>query len=86
MNQALLLHLPTFQGSYAGLDGGSSLWAFTCLTGNYACKFKLEGTSWKRYELEYPKGKDSRSSNLMLRSTPDSLTSDEMFQQLMYVF
>ena len=77
----IIVFLPAFQGSYGGLDGGSSLWAFQCLTGNYACKFKLEGNAWKRYELVYPKDKNG---SIMLQPTPDTMSSDDMFLQLMW--
>jgi hypothetical protein len=36
------------QGSYAALDGGSTLWALEALTGDYVFKFKLEASSQVR--------------------------------------
>lgn len=33
------------QGSYAALDGGSTLWALEALTGDYVFKFKMEGNA-----------------------------------------
>jgi hypothetical protein len=33
---------PALQGSYHNLDGGSTLWALECFTGDYVFKFKLD--------------------------------------------
>ena len=69
------------QGTFADLDGGSSLWAFECLTGNYVFKFKLEGNAWKRYDLVHPKEKNGK---IMLQPAADSLSSDDMFATLSF--
>ncbi|GAX78084.1 hypothetical protein CEUSTIGMA_g5526.t1 [Chlamydomonas eustigma] len=74
-----------FKGSFANLDGGSSLWAFECLTGNYVFKFKLEGTPqkpvWKRYDLVHPKEKNGK---IMLQAAKDELNHDDMFETLVF--
>ena len=69
------------QGTFADLDGGSSLWAFECLTGNYVFKFKLEGNAWKRYDLVHPKEKNGK---IMLQPAADSLSYDDMFATLSF--
>jgi hypothetical protein len=33
------------QGSYAALDGGSTLWALEALTGDYVFKFRYDGSN-----------------------------------------
>ena len=64
-------------GSYADLDGGSILWAFETLTGNYVFKFMLEANNaWKRYDLVHPTAK---GQSCMLQPSKDQLNPNDMF-------
>lgn len=71
--------LAKFKGSYNALDGGSILWAFECLTGDYVFKFQRDKASgsWKRFDLVHPKEKNG---NCMLQPSSDILKDNEMFQ------
>lgn len=73
-------------GSYAALDGGSTLWAFECLTGNYVFKFKLDGSNpekklWHRFDLVHVKGQRGK---VLLQPTDDNLRNDEMFATVLF--
>uniref|UniRef100_A0A7S3QVD7 Calpain catalytic domain-containing protein n=1 Tax=Dunaliella tertiolecta TaxID=3047 RepID=A0A7S3QVD7_DUNTE len=76
-----------FKGSYAALDGGSTLWALEALTGDYVFKFKEEpskkhaGLVWLRYDLVHPKKKDEEA---MLAPTKDELSSNELFETMIF--
>mmetsp|Transcript_22958 Transcript_22958/g.50371 ORF Transcript_22958/g.50371 Transcript_22958/m.50371 type:complete len:442 (+) Transcript_22958:172-1497(+) len=74
-----------FKGSYANLDGGSTLWALEALTGDYVFKFKQEGNTqqptWERYDLVHPKG---GKGDVMLQPTNDQLNVDEMFETMLF--
>jgi len=47
-------------GSYANLEGGTAVWALRAMTGDYARVFKLEGESWRRWNLQSINAKESR--------------------------
>ncbi|KAG1670360.1 hypothetical protein FOA52_000120 [Chlamydomonas sp. UWO 241] len=70
-----------FMGSYHNMDGGSCMWAFQALTGNYVFKFKQEtNATWKRYEMEH----GSKQGAVMLQPTTDVLNTDDMFSTVMF--
>ncbi|KAG1670199.1 hypothetical protein FOA52_014975 [Chlamydomonas sp. UWO 241] len=71
-----------FMGSYHALDGGSTLWAFETLTGNYCFKLKQGVTSYRRFDLVHPANGDKGVA--MLQASKDELTGKEVFAALRF--
>eukprot|EP00955_Chlamydomonas_euryale_P116245 366406-Chlamydomonas_euryale.AAC.8 len=73
-----------FMGSYHNMDGGSCMWAFEVLTGNYVFKFKQENNGqWKRFEMVHGE-KPGEKPQVMLQPTQDVLSLDDMFATVMF--
>lgn len=75
-----------FKGSYAALDGGSTLWALECLTGDLVFKFKYDENlrKWKRYDMVQQRNAKTGQIDVMLREAKDVLTNEEAFQNMLY--
>ncbi|KAG2499705.1 hypothetical protein HYH03_002640 [Edaphochlamys debaryana] len=75
-----------FKGSYANLDGGHTMWALECLTGDYVFKFKADAKTgrWRRYEMVHQAKQGGGGYDVMVRPTDDDLGSEEMFSTLLW--
>jgi calpain-15 len=73
-----------FCGSFAALEGGSTIWALRAMTGDLARSFQREGDKWQRFDLvnfDDDKGKeDKRVSGL--RKTGEKVDKDDFFKIL----
>lgn len=75
-----------FKGSYHNLDGGSTLWALECFTGDYVFKFKLDDqtSKWRRFEMVHAPKKEGGGYDVMLQPSDDQLGLEEMFSSMLY--
>jgi calpain-15 len=71
-----------FCGSYAALEGGSTIWAIRAMTGDPARWFIREDGVWKRFDLinkEDPKNKRASS----LKVVGEAIKDDMMFEVML---
>ncbi|KAG2452830.1 hypothetical protein HYH02_002176 [Chlamydomonas schloesseri] len=74
-----------FKGSYAKLDGGSTMWALEALTGDYVFEFRLDPklNKWQRREM-FHRANNTGGFDVLLRLTDDALDGDEMFSTMLF--
>ncbi|GIL43768.1 hypothetical protein Vafri_1395 [Volvox africanus] len=75
-----------FKGTYARLDGGSTMWALECLTGDFVFKFNMDSKTgkWKRFDIAHQAKPEGGGYNVMLRPSDDELDSEEMFNSMLF--
>ncbi|GIL81853.1 hypothetical protein Vretimale_1434 [Volvox reticuliferus] len=75
-----------FKGSYARLDGGITMWALECLTGDFVFKFNMDSKTgkWKRFDIVHVPKAEAGGYDIRLKPSDDELDSEEMFNSMLF--